>query len=117
MPRRFGRRNLSGASHVISLIDDDTATAEELSEELIFLIAAVSTDAQRKRAIDLFRRFARLAEAEAFRRGQASVSPPQGQPLQTPVAQPPVEAVAADSGQPLAPDHRVSLIPPVSWQD
>lgn len=97
----------------MSLIDDDTATVEELSEELIFLIAAVSTDAQRKRAIDLFRRFARLAEAEAYRRGRESVGPP----VPVSATGPDVEATVTGPEQALAPDHRVSLIPPVSWQD
>ena len=97
----------------MSMIDDNTATVEELSEELIFLIAAVSTDAQRKRAIDLFRRFARLAESEAYRRGRESVSP------LVPVSPtgPDAGAAGADPERALAPDHRVSLIPPVSWQD
>jgi len=112
----------------MSLIDDDTATVEELSEELIFLIAAVSTDAQRKRAIDLFRRFARLAESEAYRRGQASVRPPaqamtvQARTVQSPSVQvmatePSIEATGTEPEQPLVQDRRVSLIPPVSWQD
>jgi hypothetical protein len=110
----------------MSMIDDDTATVHELSEELIFLIAAVSTDAQRKRAIDLFRRFSRLAEAEAFRRGQDSVSsplkalPPPSLMIEMSAEstiEKSVETLAPDSDQPLVPDHRVSLIPPVSWQD
>lgn len=99
----------------MTMIDDDsTLTTAELSEELIFLIATALTDAQRKRATDLFRRFARQVEAEAWRRGRDSVSP-----VVSPEVAP---AEPAAEGAPivtetLPPDHRVSLIPLVSWQD
>jgi len=96
--------------------DNSTVTAAELSEELIFLIATAVTDAQRKRATELFRRFARQVEADAFRRGRDSVTPV----VASPPAVAPAEAVAeADAvvTETLPPDHRVSLIPLVSWQD
>jgi hypothetical protein len=104
-----------GVGHVMSLIDDDTATAEELSEELIFLIAAVSTDAQRKRAIELFRRFARLTAEEAYRNGCESVKPPA--PTSTEPRADPSAQRQPQQEKPLIPDRRVSLVPEVSWED
>lgn len=110
----------------MTMIDDDSrVTAAELSEELIFLIATAQSDAQRKRATDLFRRFARQVESEAWRRGRDSIMP-----VVSPVVAP-VEPVAQETAtvgdtdgaaietvsETLPPDHRVSLIPLVSWQD
>jgi hypothetical protein len=105
----------------MTMIDDDSRlTAAELSEELIFLIATVQTDAQRKRATDLFRRFARQIEAEGWRRGRDSVGPLAG-PMVAPAEPVGITAVgdAANEtvSETLPPDHRVSLIPLVSWQD
>ncbi|UZE49232.1 hypothetical protein ONR75_31900 [Rhodopseudomonas sp. P2A-2r] len=110
----------------MTMIDDDSrATAAELSEELIFLIATALTDAQRKRATDLFRRFARQIESEAWRRGRDSITPvvsPTVAPVE-PVAQESVAVGEADGAaietvsETLPPDYRVSLIPLVSWQD
>ena len=110
----------------MTMIDDDSrVSAAELSEELIFLIATAQTDAQRKRATDLFRQFARQAEAEAFRRGRDSVTPvasPSVAPVK-PVAQETAAVGEADGAaietvsEILPPDHLVSLIPLVSWQE
>lgn len=85
----------------MSVIDEPgIATIDAMSEDLIFLIAAIATDADRKRAIDLFRRIARQIAAEAYLSGQQSVM---------------AKDVTHDETA-LAPDHRVSLIPPVDWQ-
>lgn len=107
----------------MTMIDDESrASAAELSEELIFLIATAQTDAQRKRATDLFRRFARQVEADTFRRGRESVSPvvaPTVAPAE-PMAQETAtvaESASETVSELLPPDHRVSLIPLVSWQD
>jgi hypothetical protein len=99
----------------MTMIDDDSGlTTADLSEELIFLIATAVTDAQRKRATDLFRRIVRQVEADAWRRGRDSVTP-----VLSPVVAPaePVADAASIVTETLPPDHRVSLIPLVSWQD
>lgn len=86
----------------MSVIDESgIATVDAMSEDLIFLIAAIATDADRKRAIDLFRRIARQIAAEAYLRGQQSVT---------------IQHGSAQDDAALAPDHRVSLIPPIDWQ-
>jgi DNA-directed RNA polymerase specialized sigma24 family protein len=117
---------LSAPDHFMTMIHDDSgATAAELSEELIFLIATAQSDAQRKRAADLLRRFARQVEADAFRRGRDSVTPAASPAVAPgePVAQETAAVCEADRAaietvsEILPPDHRVSLIPLVSWQD
>ena len=98
----------------MTMIEIDVGlTTAELSEELIFLIATASTDAQRNRATELFRRIARQVEAEAFRRGRDSG--PDIPPAAGAVA--PVADATTNLTETLPPDHRVSLIPLVSWQD
>jgi hypothetical protein len=103
----------SAPGHFMSMIDDDLSlTTADLYEELIFLIATASTDTQRKRATELFRRFARRVVVDAFQQGQDSVRP-------TLVAAPSeaAEIALAAPAKTLAPDHLVSLIPKVSWGD
>jgi hypothetical protein len=97
----------------MTVIDDDRSlTTADLHEELIFLIATASSDTQRKRATELFRRFARRVVVDAYRQGQDSVR-------QDGVRQDNVRAAdaLAAPAPTLAPDHPVSLIPMVSWQD
>ena len=97
----------------MTMIDDDLGlTTADMYEELIFLIASASTDTQRKRATELFRRFARTVVVDAYRQGQDSVRP-------LAIAAPPERANASPAApaENLAPDHLVSLIPLVSWQD
>jgi hypothetical protein len=115
----------SAPGHFMTMIDDDRSlTTADLHEELIFLIATASTDTQRKRATELFRRFARRVVVDAYRQGQDSVRQDsvrenRGRPAVT--VAPQVTAVDADvaaaaSATTLAPDQLVSLIPMVNWQ-
>jgi hypothetical protein len=97
------------------MIDDDAVTTQELSEELIFLIATATTDAQRKRATDLFRRYARRIDADAYRRGRDSVMPQSAAPRLSPA--PHRDATMAEIAAALQPDDGVSLIPRVTWQE
>lgn len=110
----------------MTMIDDDRSlTTADLYEELIFLIATASTDTQRKRATELFRDFARRVVVDAYRQGKDSAredSVCQDRVRPAVAVTPQVTAVDADvaaaaSGTTLAPDHLVSLIPMVSWQD
>ena len=102
----------------MTMIDDDLGlTTADLHEELIFLIATATTDTQRKRATELFRRFARRVVVDAYREGQDSVRPAVAVvPDAADVAPAGADADPAATAT-LQPDHRVSLIPPVSWQD
>jgi hypothetical protein len=97
----------------MSMIDEDTVTIQDLSEELVFLIATATTDAQRKRATDLFRRFVRRIDADAYRRGRDSVAPVAAPRAPAPHRDATMDEIAAA----LQPDHRVSLIPRVAWQE
>jgi hypothetical protein len=100
----------------MTVIDDPIgATTSELSDELIFLIASASTDEQRKYTTELFRHFARQVAAEAYRRGQQSMSVPQ-LPVPSAIAAEPERADEAPAIQP-SDDPSTSLIPPVRWQD
>lgn len=97
----------------MSMIEEDTITTQELSEELIFLIATAATDAQRKRATDLFRRYARRIDADAYRRGRDSVTPAAAPRVPAPHRDATIDEIAAA----LQPDQNVSLIPRVAWQE
>ncbi|QUS41897.1 hypothetical protein RPMA_25970 [Tardiphaga alba] len=96
----------------MTVLDDPLgATPSELSEELIFLIASVSTDDQRKYATELFRYYARQVELDAYRRGQQSMMAPQ---LPPPVS---TEAPGIQPTANASHEIAVSLIPQVRWED
>lgn len=101
----------------MTVIDDPVgATTAELSDELIFLIASVSTDEQRKYATDLFRHFARQVALDAYRLGQRSMAIPRLPAPSSETTITPPEPDDAPAIQ-LSDDLSVSLIPPVRWQD
>ncbi|CAN5405418.1 hypothetical protein BH11PSE4_BH11PSE4_14640 [soil metagenome] len=102
----------------MTMIDDDlNLTTADLHEELIFLIATATTDTERKRATELFRRFARRVVIDAYRQGQDSVRPAVAVVREAADVGPADADAAQAAPAALPPDHLVSLIPPVSWQD
>jgi len=99
----------------MTVLDDPLgATASELSEELIFLIASVSTDDQRKYATELFRHYTRRIEAEAFLRGRESMAVPQ---LPQPALRLESDAPAIQPTELASEEAAIRLIPHVRWQD
>jgi hypothetical protein len=103
--------------YAMTVLDDPIgATTAEPSDELIFLIASVSTDEQRKYATELFRHFARQVALDAYRLGQRSMAIPRLPAPAAEAATTPPEPDEAPAIQP-SDDPSVSLIPPVRWQD
>jgi hypothetical protein len=105
----------------MSVLDEPVGvTTAQISDELIFLIASVSTDDQRKYATELFRHFARQVALDAYRLGQRSMAIPR-----LPAPADPVDDAGPDdlphhetALQPSqSPDDPVSLIPPINWQE
>lgn len=102
----------------MAMLDDPLgASASELSEELIFLIASASTDDQRKRATELFRYYSRQLAEEAFRRGQESVAVRQLPPAAAPPALEPPAIQLADHSAAQTPQASPSVIPQIRWHD